>query len=583
MADPIPRGSPVITYVRNSDDTQLHSRDDQETVIGYTVEEFGLDVVYPFSDAGVSGSTIDERSGLKTLLATAREKKAKYLLVQDPSRLSRGGQTDFWTIIKALKQAGIIVYSCKHRMFVTEANGAIFAIEAAQAHGHNVALSYNVTRSQMESCRTRKNDPGRVPPYGYDRMRYDAQGKPVLRIRYNPNGTKAEIDPDTGAIRGTYSKNEDLRKPKSQVVKLVPGDPAKVATLRRIFKLAKTTGFTGIADLLNREGIPGPNGKKWPSSSIRSILLNPVYTGEVIQGATRRAKYHSMGKDLPQEYDFLRQGNLNQGDVPKDEWYREAGRHEALITPDEWDEVQDALQKRSRQHTKTLRSPNRFFLLSGLVRCVRCGGVLQGTNPKNQQGKAYPYYVCSTRQKHGASQCKGESEGEGRKKSHRVPAQALEERVIAEVRAYFSTDCCKDFLREGLERELAGQERGRARVSAKKKELAELEAKKQAWFDTLTPDQVTAFQKLIDQLITDEGRVRRELAEAEREEGRLEDKAATIERAVKFYEENVLSLTGGCQNALREGLIALGTEVTWDPDKQEGGLKIYPFGRSAAI
>lgn len=571
--DLIPRGDPVITYVRNSNDMQIHSRDDQEAVIGHTVKEFGLNVVDKYSDDGVSGSTIHQRAGLKNLLATARERKAKYLLVQGPDRLSRGGQQDFWSIIRDLRQAGIMVYSCKHRMFVTEANGAIFAIEAAQAHGFNVTLSFNVTRSLIESVRTRKNDPGRVPPYGYDRMRYDAQGKPVLRIRYYPNGTKEEIDPGTGVVRGTYSKNEDIRKPRSQVVKLVPGDPAQVATLKRIFKLALTTGFAGIADILNREGIPGPQGKKWPSSTIRSILFNPAYTGEVIQGATKRSKYHHMGKDLPQEYDFLRQGNLNMSHVPKDEWYREAGRHEPLIPPDEWNEVQEALKKRSRRHTKTNRSPKRFFILAGLVHCIRCGGVLHGHNPKNQQGKAYPYYMCSTTRKHGRSQCKG----------YRVPALMLEERVLAEVRAYFTMDCCKDFLREGLERELVEQERGRARVSAKKKELAVLDAKKQALFDRLTPEALESFQKQIDQMTGDERRLKRELAEAEREEGRQEDKAATIERALRFYEENVLALAGGCQEALREGLIALGTEVTWDPDKQEGGLKIYPFGRSAAI
>jgi len=102
-----------------------------------------------------------------------------------------------------------------------------------------------------------------------------------------------------------------------------------------------------------------------------------------------------------------------------------------------------------------------------------------------KHGKEYPRYACSTARKHGGSQCQ----------RYGIPAPDLEARVIAEVRAFFATDCCKDFLREGLERELAERER----VLAAKKDLAALAAKKQALFDLLTHENLTMFRQQIDQ------------------------------------------------------------------------------------
>jgi len=570
--DSIPVGSRVAAYYRNSTDGQIHSLVDQATVVERTVAEYQLELVHIFTDKGVSGSTVNERDGLLSLLAKAKSLNIKYLLVQNTDRLSRAGNSGFWPIINDLKNSGIMAYSCMDRLLVTEANAAYFSSEASQARGFNVKLSFNITRSTIESVQTRKNDPGRVI-YAYDRMRYDADGNPVARIRYLPNKTKVEMDPVTGAVRNTFARNEDFRKPKSQRVALVPGSPEQVATLKRIFRLAKTMGPTEIVDQLNLEGTPGPRGDKWDSNSVRDILANITYTGTLVHGASTKAKYHRIHKDRPQQYDFLNEGKLNKTRVPEEDQYREADRHEALIPMDEWLEVQKAMEARKHRQTGTLRSKRRVYILSGVAKCARCGGLIHGHTQKGKNGEIYLRYTCSTARKHGPSQC-------GR---YSINGPELEANVIAEVREFFTLECSKAALREGLERLLGEREQGRTRIEAKRKELAALDAKKDALFDKLTPEQLETFRKQIDQLKADEQRLRRDLAELEREEGAQEDKETFIERALKYFEDHVLALEGGCENALRESLIALGTEVVYDPDKEEGGLTIHPFGHSAAI
>ena len=105
--DSIPLGSNVAAYYRNSSDMQINSLPDQAKMLDHTVKDFQMELVHTFTDEGISGSTIDERGGMQALLAKAEELKkmnVKYLLIPDVSRMSRGGNQDFWTIIRILKR-----------------------------------------------------------------------------------------------------------------------------------------------------------------------------------------------------------------------------------------------------------------------------------------------------------------------------------------------------------------------------------------------------------------------------------------------------------------------------------------------
>ena len=69
------------------------------------------------------------------------------------------------------------------------------------------------------------------------------------------------------------------------------------------------------------------------------------------------------------------------------------GQHQALVTPETWQTVQDILishrnGERERIHTHFLRSA---------VVCGQCGARLLVQNAKNRSGTVYPYFVCARR------------------------------------------------------------------------------------------------------------------------------------------------------------------------------------------
>ena len=92
-----------------------------------------------------------------------------------------------------------------------------------------------------------------------------------------------------------------------------PRDPAGVrveaaeaAVVQAIFARYLDDGgsLIGLAKALSREGIPTPNGNaRWNAATIRGILTNPSYTGQVYAGRTRaqparirRSALHPIGR-----------------------------------------------------------------------------------------------------------------------------------------------------------------------------------------------------------------------------------------------------------------------------------------------
>ncbi len=109
--------------------------------------------------------------------------------------------------------------------------------------------------------------------------------------------------------------------------------PEQAETVRLIYKMfleGKTT--QGIANYLMEHGIPSPAGKKtWRSSTIASILTNEKYKGDAL--LQKRFTVDFLTKEL----------RVNNGEVPQ--YYVEQS-HEAIIAPDEFEAVQDAMSRR---------------------------------------------------------------------------------------------------------------------------------------------------------------------------------------------------------------------------------------------
>ena len=177
--------------------------------------------------------------------------------------------------------------------------------------------------------------------------------------------------------------------------------PEEAEVLRRIFRIfLKERSIRKTADTLNSEGIRTRNGKTWAVSTIHKILTSPTSTGKISYGKTKTD---------------IETGALKG--VERSRWKVVDGLHEPLIPDGLYDEAQKVLESRRRKPTRAARS----YLLSGLLKCGKCGGPMYGqTFEKKSSGKSYSYYKCLYRDTRGSSVCGGLS----------IPAKFLEDQIV---------------------------------------------------------------------------------------------------------------------------------------------------------
>ncbi len=151
--------------------------------------------------------------------------------------------------------------------------------------------------------------------------------------------------------------------------KLVVDEAASVI-VRKIFNMfLNGIGTQTIAKRLNADKIPCPsmykamNGEKyhnsnklkqtsyWTYSTVRHILKNQMYIGDMVQHVTNASRY-----------------NYDSRIVPESEWIIVKGTHEPIITYDVWKTAQDMMK--ARYKSTNLKSSHIF---AGIIKCKECG------------------------------------------------------------------------------------------------------------------------------------------------------------------------------------------------------------------
>lgn len=150
-------------------------------------------------------------------------------------------------------------------------------------------------------------------------------------------------------------------------------------------------GKEGIARKLNEMGYKTRIGANWSDTSVRQILTNYDYTGNLILQKTYRIDYIS------------KKSVVNHGELPK---YHVEESHDAIIDLETWNKVQEEM-KRRRERIKWKKdrvdSP-----LKGKIKCGCCG--------KNYLRKAYAYrtfWICATYARKGKDGCLSKRIDEG--------------------------------------------------------------------------------------------------------------------------------------------------------------------------
>jgi hypothetical protein len=331
---------------------------------------------------------------------------------------------------------------------------------------------------------------GGVPPYGFDREYVDSSDKAYQRVRFNADRSKLVSDLATGSTR-LLPRGESLSVSKKDRCRLVLSALDRVCLAHRIagMYVNHEMGFRTIAEALNREEIPSPNGKGWTVGTIRSIIENPIYTGRMVYNRRASGTFHRIQGGHAIKRDDSEFGKFLH--CSQDDWIVVENAHPAIIEDATFQRAQELLRERSRKHGAAAfrfgRAKASPYLLSGLICCLHCGHKYHGRctakgkrRVDGTRAKTY-YYACNSYVNGKRAECPGSM----------FRRDALEGDVLARVRRRVEAileNGGRDNLRSSIVKELhAGQPDTDGEVSGIRTNLREIEGKIDNLLESLTP------------------------------------------------------------------------------------------------
>lgn len=335
-------------YIRVSSLRQVQegkSLQSQEEIIRQQAMKQGETVYKIYRDEGISGANMDKREGLQAVLNDAKKGLFNKLYVWDLSRLTRS-QLDIYRIIDELHRHNIELISLNNQgADFTTASGRLMT----GIYGSiNEYYRYQLKENIMQGMKTRSKN-------GYTSSK--------AALGYNLGNNKKE----------PLQVNEH-----------------EAGIIRLIFKLAEVgNGYRAIANTLNHKSYLTKKGNPFDTVAVKYILNNKLYCGYVVWGThkdwnNKRRK----GKSSPMIVE---------------------GKHEAIISEEQFERVQQVLQSRSKQPQVTGVGNK----LTGLLRCPQCSGAMEVSHNtsrrKNQPDVRYKLYSCARSRRAGAEVCSANS------------------------------------------------------------------------------------------------------------------------------------------------------------------------------
>ena len=375
----------VGIYCRLSNDDERDgesaSIENQKLLLQSYVRQMGWNEIDVYIDDGYTGTNFN-RPGVQRLIEDAKAKRINLILVKDLSRFGRnyieiGQYTDY-----LFPSIGCRFVALNNGVDTESKNGSTDVMCFLNLFNEFYSRDTSKkVKAVKRACAENGKFMGTYPAYGYKR---DNEDKHHL-----------VIDEDTAPI------------------------------VRRIFSMRATgMGFTGIAAQLNEEGIPSPGmlyyqrrGKadprrvnhKWAGETVKHLIRNEVYIGNMVQGKTGTVSYK----------------NKKLISKPEDEWIRVEGTHEPIISQEIWDTVQSIDQKRVR---KNAASDGIRSVFTGLVYCAECGFKMRNHTEKftykdGSPGR-YSSFICGNYARSGKSACT----------IHTIYENVLEQIVLEDIR-----------------------------------------------------------------------------------------------------------------------------------------------------
>ena len=308
-----PKARRVAAYCRVSTDEEAQATSFELQVKHYTEyigshEEWILAGIY--ADEGISGTQVKHREQFQKMIEECEAGNIDMIITKSISRFARN-TVDCLTTIRKLKNLKnpVEIYFEKERLYsMDDKTDMVLSLMASIAQEESRSISANIRwaiRNRM------KNGTQKIPTSGL--LGYDT----------DEDGNMVIISQEAEIVRTIY---------KSFVQGVHPGL---------------------IAVRLNGLELKTVYGNDWTGSSVRNILRNEKYCGDVLMQKTITIDYLSHTT------------KNNEGEV---EQYFIADHHDAIISREMWDKAQEILDKQSWQRWKRREQQRLMPVRSGRLK-----------------------------------------------------------------------------------------------------------------------------------------------------------------------------------------------------------------------
>ena len=326
----------VAAYCRvsTSNDAQLESLETQKAHYeSYITSRDDWQFAGLYFDEGITGTKKDKRPELMRLMQDCAAKKIDFIITKSISRFSRN-TTDCLELVRKLQELDVPIYFEKENINTGSMESELFlTILSSMAEGESTSISEN---SKWSIKKRFQNGTFKLSyaPYGY---RWDGR---TLRVI-----------------------------------------PEQAEVVKRIFAdVLSGKGTDAIAKALDNEGVPTKRGGKWTSTSVRGILANEKYTGDVIFQKTYT------------DDSFNRHTNKGELDM-----YYVADHHEAIISKEDFEAAGLLIAQRASE--KGIKRESQIYqqryAFSGKIICNECGDTFRRRMHSSTYSK-YVAWCCNT-------------------------------------------------------------------------------------------------------------------------------------------------------------------------------------------
>ncbi|MGV1103280.1 recombinase family protein [Clostridium perfringens] len=420
----------IAIYCRVSTEEQSengYSIDEQERLLEEWCKKMGYVIYKCYSDRGISGKNIKDRPALKELLSDAKAGKFDMVISWKINRVSRKLE-DVLKIVNILEKNNITFKSYSEPFETdTPAGRMQFQMMALIGEFERGTIAQNVKMGMIAKAKSGNWCGGRV--LGYDLV---------------PNNSPEEEKKGKNKL--------EINEKEAEIVRFIFNE------------YSKGKGYKAITNKMNKLGYKTKKGNNFSVGSIRDILTNPVYIGEI--------RYN-----VRQNWSEKRRRNINPNPI------RVKGKHEAIIDRELWDKVQLILESKKG---KPSRIYDGEYPLTGILRCPKCGAgmVISRTTNTLADGtkKRIAYYCCGNWKNKGTSVCN----------SNTIRVDKANEYVFKKIEELVSNEAMIKAVVKNINKERKDKVKPAKRLlSDIDKELEKLDKRKRKIFEAYEDDIIT--------------------------------------------------------------------------------------------